>query len=174
MKRLHIHPIGLALLAVLSWSATAHAADWGFTLNGPNTSTKDNGEAIQITGAGTFDTTAETVNANGSWTHLDSAGAVLARGTWSATAFVDFSQGLLGPGPGGGTSPGFQTGILDMLADGFPDGDGLAMRVVCNIPEGPNTPPGGFQTGVDQGTMVGDFDDTDVSTSFTLFNVHGN
>ena len=45
MKRLLIHPIGLALLAVFSWSATAAGADYSFSLNGPNTAENDAGRS---------------------------------------------------------------------------------------------------------------------------------
>ena len=77
-----------------------------------------------------------------------------------ATDFVSFSQA-----EGGGPSPGFQTGVLDMDVTLFPNGGDPRndeMRIVCNIP--------GFETGLDGGTTVGDF--TEVGGEFTLFNLH--
>ena len=176
MKRLLNHSIGLALLAVLSWSATAHGADWSFSLDGVNTSVDAGGNVLQTNGAGTFNDDDETVIANGRFTLLDATGAVTGRGRWSATAFVDFSQGDA-PAPGG-PSPGFQAGILDITVTFFPVGGDpvtdLDMRVVCNIPGTV------FQTGLDNGTTVdgtgtiGNFSDADELTSFTLFNDHQN
>ena len=160
MKRLLIHPIGLALLAVLSWSATAHGANYTFSLDGPNTAVNSDGDVIATVGSGTF-STGGGVNAHGHFTHRDSSGAVVARGRWTATAFVAFDTV-------GGPSPGFQTGVLDITVELSPvGGDAIAnvpMRVVCDIP--------GFITGEPVGTTVGDFD---VPTGgFTLFNLHQN
>ena len=161
MKRLLIHPIGLALLAVLSWSATAHGVDYTFSLDGPNTAVNPgDGDVLRTAGAGKFSTGGGIV-ANGSFSHLAPDGTVIARGRWRATDFVAFDSI-------GGPSPGFQAGVLDITVDFFPVGDvpvlGLPMRVVCDIP--------GFITGEPIGTTVGDF--SDATGGFTLFNRHQN
>ncbi len=151
-----------ALLAVALVPAVAQAANYSFSLDGPNTAVNpDNDDVLQTNGAGTFDTTDGSVIANGRFTHLDSGGAVIARGRWSATGFDGFSTV-------GGPSPGFQSGVLDITVTFFPvQGDavtGLPMRVVCDIP--------GFITGEPIGTTVGDF--RDATGGFTLFNLHQN
>ncbi len=154
-----------AALAVALVPAFAQAADYSFSLNGPNTAEDDNGGVLRTTGSGTFDSDGGPVDASGSFTEFDSGGTVVARGTWSATAFVSFTDP-------GGTRPGFQGGILKIkVTFSFDDGSSvtdLDMKVVCNLPDNPIT-PGGFQTGQPQGTTVGAFD---VATSgFTLFNL---
>ncbi len=151
-----------ALLAVALVPAAAQAADYSFSIDGPNTAVNpDNDDVLQTTGAGTFDTTDGGVVAHGRFTHLDSDGAVIVRGRWSATAFVGFDSF-------GGPSPGFQAGVLDITVDFFPVGGdavtGLAMRVVCDVP--------GFTTGEPIGTTVGDFNTP--TGGFTLFNHHQN
>lgn len=50
------------------------------------------GDWISVKGSGTFDTTARTVNASGSFVHYSSSGAVVCQGTWKATAFTSFTD----------------------------------------------------------------------------------
>lgn len=77
---------------------------YGFNMVGPNAS-KDpsSGNTIKVVGGGSFDTTAGTVVATGSFAEFDASGSVIAQGTWQATAFVSFVSY-------GGPSPGFQGG----------------------------------------------------------------
>ena len=79
---------------------------YGFNMVGPNAS-KDpsSGNTIKVVGGGSFDTTAGTVVATGSFAEFDASGSVIAQGTWQATAFVSFVSY-------GGPSPGFQGGQL--------------------------------------------------------------
>ncbi len=153
-----------ALLAVALVPVVAQAEFFSLSVNPPNTATNpDTGEVIRVTAAGTFDTDTEDILAKGAFTIVDFDGTVIDRGRWRATEFVDFSQV-----EGGGPSPGFQTGVLDMTVTlFFNGGDTLTdveMRVVCNLP--------GFDTGEPAGTTVGDF--TDSGGGFTLFNLHQN
>jgi hypothetical protein len=96
-----------ALLALVLVPAIAQATDYSFSLNGPNTAEDGDGGVLKTTGSGTFDTTAETVVASGSFTEFATDGTVVARGTWSATGFDKFSEP-------GGTRPGYQGGILEI------------------------------------------------------------
>ena len=154
-----------ALLALALVPAAAQAADYSFSLNGPNTAENGDGGVLRTTGSGTFDSDGGPVDASGSFTELDSGGTVVARGTWSATAFVSFTDP-------GGTRPGFQGGILTIkVTFSFDDGSSLTdldMRVVCNLPDNPTT-PGGHDTGEPPGTTVGEFDENTIG--FTLFNL---
>ena len=154
-----------ALLAVVLVPEVAQPADYSFSLNGPNTAQDDNGGVLRTTGSGTFDSDGEPVDASGSFTEFDSGGTVVAKGTWSATAFVGFSKP-------GGLRPGFQAGILEIkVTFSFDDGrtvTDLDMKVVCNLPDNPTT-PGGHETGETGGTTVGAFDDA--TGGFTLFNL---
>jgi hypothetical protein len=50
------------------------------------------GDWISVRGSGTFDPTALTVKAGGSFVHYNSSGAVVCQGTWKVTAFTSFTD----------------------------------------------------------------------------------
>jgi hypothetical protein len=161
MKRLVNLSLALPLVAVLYWPATAQGAVYSFNLDPPNTAADPGtGNVIRVTGAGIFDTATGELVAMGSFKVFASDGTLIARGTWAATDFVDFSSV-------GGPSPGFQSGVLHTLVTVFPAGGGpitdVPMRVVCNIHPG-------FDTGLPEGTTIGDF--TESTGGLTLFNLH--
>jgi hypothetical protein len=61
----------------------------GGTMCGPTAA----GDWISVTGSGTFDPAAGSIRAKGSFTHYNSGGSIVCRGTWKAaalTAFTDF------------------------------------------------------------------------------------
>ncbi len=159
MKRLVIHSLVLAMAAIFSPLAKAQGAVYSFELDTPNTAADGDGNVIQVTGAGKFDTSG-TVHATGSFSISSSTGALIARGIWRATDFDEFL-------PFGGPAPGFQGGVLEITVTLFPAGDapvtGLPMKIVCHI----NAPPGFTDP---EGTTVGPF--TEVTGGLTLFNLH--
>jgi len=158
---------GLALFAALcalSLMAFAPAASastaYSFNLHEPNTAVNPgNGDIIRVTGGGTFDTTADTVVASGSFTHTHPDGALVARGVWVATGFGSFDAF-------GGPSPGFQGGVLEITATLFPAGGapvtGVPIKVTCLI-----NAPDGFNG--DEGTTVGAF--TEQTGGMTFFHL---
>jgi hypothetical protein len=129
-----------------------------FELTKPNTAMDPSTrETIRTTGAGTFDPTARSIVASGSFTQLNAAGSVVARGTWAATAFTNF-VGF------GGPNPGQEGGQLVFTATLFRDGGssvtGVPVVVTCVVFR-----PSGF-TG-EEGTSVGTF--TEHTGGTTLF-----
>jgi hypothetical protein len=149
--------LGVSVL-VLAPAASA-TVSYGFTLNPPNIAEDpDTGDVIRVTGAGTFDT-GGAVNGGGVFTHRDSDGDFVARGTWRATGFVDFDSF-------GGPSNGIQGGVLAMTATLFPVGGapvtGVPITIICLVGI---VPPG---TG-EEGTTVGEF--TEVLGGFTVFHL---
>jgi len=113
-------------------------------------------EIIRTTGSGSFDATANTIVASGSFTHTTVGGSVVARGTWAATAFTSF-VGF------GGPNPGTQGGVLEFTATLSPQGgsplSGVPVSVTCRV----FAPPG---TGK-EATTVGPF--TEKTDGMTLF-----
>jgi hypothetical protein len=149
----------LASMVALAPAAFAAATPNSFNLIKPNTSTAPSGDTIRVTGSGTFDTTAKSIVASGSFTHTDSTGAIVARGTWMATGFTSFKSF-------GGPNPGTQGGVLWFTATLFPDGGaphlGILMSITCLVGLGPGH-------GFEEGTTVGVF--TDVTGGTTLFHI---
>ena len=129
-----IHALVLLVAALLWPLATAQAAVYNFQLQGRNTAADAAGNVIAMTGDGTFDTTERTAKATGAFTAYDSAGAVVAKGTWVATDFVCFDST-------GGVNRGFQTGTLEINITLRPKGGaaitGVLMTVHCDADEVP-------------------------------------
>ena len=150
----------LCAFSLLAFAPAASATTtYSFQLTGPNTAVNPgNGDIIRVTGSGTFDTSAHTVVASGSFTHRTSTGTLVARGVWVATAFVGFDSF-------GGPNNGIQGGVLDITATLFPDGGlpvTVPIEVVCVVHA-----PAGF-TG-EEGTSVGLF--TEHTGGTTLFHL---
>ena len=162
MKRLAIWLTAMLTAAVLSpLNAAAGTTSFSFQLTGPNTAVASSGpfsgDTIRMTGSGSFDTGAATVDAEGSFKIIQSNGTVVESGTWQATAFTSFT-GF------GGKNPGFQGGVLAITVTLIPVHgtplSGQSMTVTCVV----NAPPG-----FEEGTTVGDF--TTKTGGTTLF--HG-
>jgi hypothetical protein len=64
----------------------------------PAVAKADNGETVQITGAGTLDPASKSVAAAGAFTMKAAAGNILATGVWTATGLVSFQSYGLAPG----------------------------------------------------------------------------
>jgi hypothetical protein len=107
MQRLKLVLVGAfvaSLLSLVLWSpvlaagTTSHTV-YSFDLAPANTASSPNGgtmaspgDWISVKGSGTFDTTAWTVKASGSFVHYNSSGTVMCQGTWVATAFTSFTD----------------------------------------------------------------------------------
>ena len=153
------------LVAIVLWQAdvsfvAGQTVSFNFNLLGPNTAVDPTtAETIEMTGSGSFINPTGPIMASGSFIISSATGAVVARGTWSATTFnmfVDF----------GGPNPGTQGGHLMMHVTLFSDGGApllaaqpIPMTVTCRV----NAPPG---TG-HEGVTIGDF--TNATSGHTLF-----
>ncbi len=150
VRRLILPSFVLAILAAAAPPASATGTAYTFNLIGPNTAEAHagtfDGDTIRLTGSGAFDTTAHTVVAGGSFTHIKADGSVFVRGTWRATAFTSFLSF-------GGPNNGQQGGELVIVVTLFPAGGspvpGLTMIVTCEV----GSPP----ADTEEGTSVGDF-----------------
>ncbi len=163
-------PLWLAILvatALLTLApapvAVAKDVTYGFNLLGPQRTTNGT-QTIAVTGAGSFDPTAETIVASGVFLITNNSnGAVVSGGTWKATAFNSFCSR-------GGPSSGFQGGVLVMTVTLFPNGGepirGVSITVTCLIGSGCNA----GAEGVTVMGSVGNF--TDVVRGATLFHLN--
>lgn len=169
MKMLAILLTAVLTVAILStFSAVSGTTSFSFELTGPNTATASSGpfsgDTIRMTGAGSFDTVATTVIAEGAYKIIQPDGTVVQSGTWEATGFTSFTSF-------GGPHPGFQGGVLSITVTltpvrGIPL-TGQAMTVTCVV-----SAPLGFEEGITVGdfTMKGQRDRGASGT--TLFHGH--
>jgi len=152
--------VALVMLVLATPAAVAANTTVSFELDGPQiTANPSTGATIKTTGAGSFDPSANTVVASGSFTEFNANGSVAARGTWVATSFVSFT-------PFGGPNPGTQGGTLQITVTLFSGGasqTGVPMTVDCLV----NAPP--TFTGA-EGITIGDF--TNSVRGHTLFHLN--
>jgi hypothetical protein len=162
--------VATALLALAAApAAVAQNVTYSFNLVGPQT-TSNGTQTIEVTGSGSFDPNARTVVASGSFNITNNSnGAVISRGTWSATAFNGFCAR-------GGPNPGTQGGVLVMTITLSPSGEepitGVTMSVTCRVkaPGAPGNPCGAGREGV---TVTGNgLNFTDVTRGATLFHLN--
>jgi hypothetical protein len=108
----------------------------------PNVSQAPNGDRVAITGEGEFQVHPKAVEAEGGFTHTDSAGTVLAAGTWTATNLLAYQSYGCGVVEGDPLPPELCGGQLKMAVVLTPDGTSLQipaiLTVFCII--GPNPP----------------------------------
>lgn len=98
-----------------------------------------NGDTITIVGSGTFTIHPNSVTGSGTFVHRNSAGDVLASGTWTATQLVSFvSFGTSAPFP-----PSFEGGKAVIRVHASVGVDAL-LTVYCLI----GSPPSGFEEGI--------------------------
>ena len=89
------------LITLMGPLAMAQADTWTFNLVGAPVAVNINspgGESIHMTGAGTFDTGMGLVVASGAYelfNAFDHPNGPIVRGTWHATGFVSFTDGML-------------------------------------------------------------------------------
>jgi hypothetical protein len=152
-----------AILFMLAVAPSAVASDvtYGFNFIGPQTAKNDT-QTIELTGGGSFDRTAGTVVASGSFTITNNSnGAVVSKGTWNATAFTSFCSR-------GGPNAGIQGGVLVIIVTLSPNGGdssaGITMTVTCLVGTPTRCNPGS------EGVTVGDF--TSVVRGATLFHLN--
>jgi hypothetical protein len=118
----------LLVASLLGFQAAAQANDaWTFNLVNAPVAININSpghESIRMTGAGTFDPVAGTVQASGAYelfNAFDHPNGPIVRGTWVATGFVSFEDGVLKieiatqDNTGGGTG----TGEMWITTDGI-------------------------------------------------------
>jgi hypothetical protein len=131
-------------LVVLPSAASGDGATHTFVLEmeAPNVSQAPNGDRIAITGEGPFQIHPKSVEAEGGFTHTNSAGAVIAAGTWTATELLAYQSYGCGAVLGDPIAPELCGGKLKMAVVLTPAGTSLQipaiLTVFCII--GPNPP----------------------------------
>lgn len=155
---------GAMAVTAPAWASPAtEDASYSFVLAPANTAVSPSvgmmaspGDWISVRGAGTFDPSAGTVAAMGTFVHYNSAGTVVCKGIWKATAFTSFTSfGTDDQGQAGGMLSIVVTHYcktMHMVMTGIP------MTVTSTV----DAPPGG---GYVEGTTVCDFTE---STSGTV------
>lgn len=140
MKRFSVStamPIVMLFCLLHLLAGTARAGDATYSLNmvGPNDTASASGSIFRITGGGSFDPTAGTIVATGSFIEFNADGSVAAQGRWVATTLVSFDAF-------GGPNPGEQGGVLKVKLTLSVPGAGQQQDVPLTFVCGINAPPG--------------------------------
>lgn len=148
---------GLAMSLTLASTAmaatTTKTSVYSFDLVKANTALSPDGgmmaspgDSISVTGSGTFDPIAKTVQAKGTFVHYSSNGAVVCQGTWKATGFTSFTDF-------GSNNQGEEGGVVSITVTHYCTTMGMTMTgVPMTVTSTVNAPPG-----YTQGTTVCDF-----------------
>jgi hypothetical protein len=147
---LSLFPAAPALAA-----GTASGSVYSFALAPANTAVSPSGgtmgapgDWISVKGSGTFDPAADTVAAKGSFVHYSSTGAVVCKGTWTATgfsSFVDF----------GSNGQGDEGGVLSIVVTHYCTTMGMTMiNIPMTVTSTVDAPVGSTYV---EGTTVADF-----------------
>lgn len=145
----------IAVAAPALASATSHDISYSFVLAPANTAVSPSGgvmaspgDWISVKGSGTFDPSAKTVAAQGTFVHYNSADIVVCMGTWVATGFTSFTYfGADKQGHTGGTLSIVVTHYCKTMNTVM---TGIPMTVTSTV----GAPPG---AGYVEGTTVCDF-----------------
>jgi hypothetical protein len=143
--------VGVAAFVLAPTSAFARSGTETFELHmeAPNTAQAPNGDQVAVTGEGEFSVHPKSVEADGEFTHTDSAGNVLATGSWTATQLLSYQSYGCGVVFGTPLPPNFCGGKVIMRVLLTPEGTTLRIPgklwVFCLI--GPN-PPNSAEEGI--------------------------
>ncbi len=161
MRRLKLVLVGTfvaSLLSLVLWSpawaaGTTSDTVYSFDLTHGDTASSPNGgmmaspgDWISVKGSGTFDTTAGTVKASGSFVHYNSSGSVVCQGTWVATAFTSFTDF-------GKNANGEEGGVLSLVVTHYCTTMGMTMTGIPMTVTSTVNAPAGYV----EGTTVCDF-----------------
>lgn len=140
-----------ALFAFVPTSAVADSASHTYELvmEAPNVAQAPNGDMVAVTGEAEFSVNPKSASGEGEFTHTNSAGTVLASGTWTATELLDYQSYGCGVVFGTPLPPFLCGGKLKMRVTLAPEGTSLTfdgiLTVFCLI--GPN-PPNSAEEGI--------------------------
>jgi hypothetical protein len=121
---------GLASTAAL---AAGESQTYELELEAPNTAQAPNGDSVAVTGEGEFSVFPNAVDAEGAFVHTDSGGTVLARGTWTATALLDYQPYGCGVLFGTPLPPNLCGGRVLMSVLLTPDGTTLQIPAMLTV-----------------------------------------
>jgi hypothetical protein len=147
-------------LGVSRASADSGAATYTYLIGtggveGPDVAMALNGDTITMTGSGTLSVHPKTVSGGGSFTHKNAAGAVLVRGTWTATQLLSFDNYGCGFFSGGTLPPNFCGGLALIRVHLAPSAGGpgvdAVLQVNCLLGKVPAGAKEGIRLAVDNG-----------------------
>jgi hypothetical protein len=158
MWLLRLIPVGALLLSVLAPGLAspvrAAASPYSFdliktTALSPSGGTMASpGDWISVSGSGTFDPIARTIQAGGTFTHYAANGAVKCQGQWQATSYTSFLDF-------GTNDQGQEGGVLSLVASHYCNAMGMTMTgILMTVTSTVKAPVG---SGYAQGITVGDF-----------------
>ena len=123
---------GVMAFALVPASALAGSGTSTFELHmeAPNTAQAPNGDHVAITGEGEFSIHPKSVDAEGTFTHADSQGNVLATGTWTGKQLLDYQSYGCGVVFGTPIPPNFCGGKIIMRVTLTPEGTTLQIPAI--------------------------------------------
>ena len=129
--------LAASVLVFILWPASALATSGSHTfelhMEAPNTAAAPNGDRVAITGEGTFSIHPKSVEAEGTFTHTDSQGNVLATGTWTATQLLTYQSYGCGVVFGHPLPPNFCGGRVKMRVLLTPEGTNLRIPAILTV-----------------------------------------
>jgi len=156
MRRLTLVLVGTfvaSLLSLVLWSpawaaGTISHTVYSFDLTKGDTASSPNGgmmaspgDWIKVKGSGTFDPTAGTVNASGSFVHYNASGSVVCQGTWVATAFTSFTDF-------GKNANGEEGGVVSLVVTHYCTTMGMTMTNIPMTVTSTVNAPAGYVAGI--------------------------
>jgi hypothetical protein len=136
MKARSVLSVIFALAIGLLAAAPALAADtqtFLLELEVPNTAAAPNGDTVAITGEGEFSVFPNSVEAEGTFVHMNSNGTVLASGSWEATSLVNYQSYGCGVLFGTPIPPDLCGGRVLMAVLLTPDGTTLEIPAMLSV-----------------------------------------
>jgi hypothetical protein len=127
--------VAIAVFVLVPASALASSGTQTFELHleAPNTAQAPNGDTVAITGEGVFSVHPKSVDAEGRFTHTDSAGNVLATGTWTSTELLTYQSYGCGVVFGTPIPPDLCGGRVMMRVLLTPDGTTLQIPAILSV-----------------------------------------
>ena len=125
----------------------------------PDVARAANGDTVEIAGAGTLSIHPKSVAGGGTFTHKNSAGAVIATGTWTAIELLSFND--YGPLPAAfGLPPTFHGGQVFMRVHLSPSTGGAGFDAILEVDCAANAsffglPPGQLEGAAPEGHTEG-------------------
>src|SRR6266508_254550 len=125
--------LAVSLAASLPASAASQTQTFILVLEVPNTAVAPNGDTVAITGEGEFSVFPNSVEAEGEFVHSNSAGTVLATGTWSATSLLSYQSYGCGVLFGDPIPPELCGGKVSMTVQLTPTGTALQIPAMLTV-----------------------------------------
>lgn len=125
--------VAVTVLAPTPALAGGQTQTFLLVLEEPNTAAASNGDEVAITAEGQFSIFPNSVDAEGTFTHSNSGGTVLATGTWEATTLLSYQSFGCGVLFGDPIPPEFCGGRVLMSVVLTPDGTKLEIPAMLSV-----------------------------------------